>query len=107
MKKIVIVILTMLIETGLLWAISILINWELMEFLFLGSILLFAIPWLFLYFNTQNQNAYNVSAKRMTGQDTGGVKLFRFRFSPIMTGIVLYMVLSLCLTIFYYYEYFI
>ncbi|WP_336824904.1 hypothetical protein [Sporosarcina sp. USHLN248] len=107
MKKIVIVILTMLIETGLLWAISILINWELMEFLFLGSILLFAIPWLFLYFNTQNQNAYNVSAKRMTGQDTGGVKLFRFRFSPIMTGIVLYMVLSLCLTIFHYYEYFI
>ncbi|MFD1205707.1 hypothetical protein ACFQ38_11410 [Sporosarcina contaminans] len=107
MKKIVIVILTMLIETGLLWAISILINWELMEFLFLGSILLFAIPWLFLYFNTQNQNAYNVSAKGITGQDAGGVKLFRFRFSPIMTGLVLYMVLSLCLTIFYYYEYFI
>ena len=97
----------MLIELGLLWAISILINWNLMEFLFLGSLLLFAIPWLFLYFNNQNQNVYNASVKGMTGQDAGGVKLFRFRFSPIILGLVLFMVLSFCLTVFYYYEYFI
>lgn len=107
MKKAVIVILTMAIELGLVWALSILINWNLMEFLFLGSLLLIAVPWLFLYFNTQNQNMFNASVKGITGQEAGGVKLFHFRFSPIILGMVLFMFLSLCLTVIYYFEYFV
>lgn len=106
MKKVLIVFLTILIETGLLWAISVLIRWDLMEFLFLGGVVLFAIPWLFLYSSTHNQNVHNASIRGITGQDTGGVKQFQFRFSPIMVGLVLFMVLSLCLTVYYYYDYF-
>lgn len=107
MKKTLLVILTMLLETGLLWAISMMIQWDFMEFVFLGSVLTFAIPWLFLYFNTQNQNVFNVSVKGATGQNAGRVKLFQFRFNPIILGLVLFMVLSFFLTVFYYYDYFI
>lgn len=105
MKKVLIVLLTMLIETGLLWAISIFIQIDLMEILLLGGVLIFAIHWLFLYFSNHNQNVYNASV--MIGQDIGRVKLFRFRFSPIIIGLVLFIVLSSCLTFYYYYDYFI
>lgn len=97
----------MLIETCLLWAISIFIQWDFMEFFFLGGVLVFTILWLFLYFNNHNQNIYNARMKGMTGEVTERVKLFRFRLSPITIGLVLYMVLSFCLTIYYYYDYFI
>ena len=107
MKNVSIVILTMVIELALLWGVSILIHWELMEFLFLGGLLIFAIPWLLLYFTNHNQNVYYASVKGMTGADAGKVKVFRFRFSPIILGLVLFMILSLSLTVFYYYEYFI
>ncbi|REB10154.1 hypothetical protein DVB69_04945 [Sporosarcina sp. BI001-red] len=107
MKKLLIVILTMLIETGLLWGMSIFIKWDFMETIFLGALLIVAILWLFLYFSNHNQNVFYASVKGLTGADAGGVKLFRFRFPPIILGLILYMVLSLCVTIFYYYDYFI
>ncbi|MFC5603175.1 hypothetical protein [Sporosarcina koreensis] len=107
MKKVSVVILTMMIEAGLLWSVSKFIGWDFMEIIFLGGLVIFAIPWLFIYFSTHNQNQFNASVRGMTGQDTGRVKLFEFRFSPIILGLVLFMVLSLCLTVVYYYEYFI
>ncbi|VDG96817.1 Uncharacterised protein [Lysinibacillus sphaericus] len=107
MKNILIVILTMLIETGVLWAISIFIHWDLMELLFIGGLVILAIPWLFLYFTNHKQNVYYANLKGMTGQDAGRIKLFRFHFSPIIIGLVLFIVLSLCLTIYHYYDDFI
>ncbi|WP_025786145.1 hypothetical protein [Sporosarcina sp. D27] len=107
MKKVLVVILTMLIETVLLWAVSIFIGWDFMETIFLGGLLIFAIPWLYLFFSNHEQNVYNANVKGMTGADIGGVKLFQFRFSPIIIGLVLFMIISLFLTIYYYYDYFI
>lgn len=107
MKKALTVILTMLIETGLLWIISIIFNWNLMEILFLGGVVIFAILWLFLYSSTQSNNQYNAGVKGETGQDSERIKLFQFRLSPITLGLILFIVMSLCLTIFYYYDYFI
>ncbi|RTR36228.1 hypothetical protein EKG37_01335 [Robertmurraya yapensis] len=107
MKKFLAVILTILIETGLLWVISIIFKWNLMEILFLGGVIIFGLLWLFLFSSNQSQNQYNAGVKGMTGQEVGGVKLFRFRLSPITLGLVLFMVLSLCLTIVYYKDYFI
>ncbi|MGN7941679.1 hypothetical protein [Virgibacillus sp. 6R] len=107
MKKTLIVVLTMLIETGLLWILSIIFKWNLMEILFLGGVVIFAILWLFLYSSTQSNNQYNAGVKGETGQDSERIKLFQFRLSPITLGLILFIVMSLCLTIFYYYDYFI
>ncbi|WP_175638441.1 hypothetical protein [Metabacillus schmidteae] len=107
MKKVLGVILTLLIETGVLWGISIVFSIELMEILFLGGVSIFAILWILLYSSTHSQNQYNANVKGMTGQDAGGVKLFRFRLSPITLGLVMFIVISFCLTVFYYYDYFI
>lgn len=107
MKSFLAVILTILIETGLLWGISIIFKWNLMEILFLGGVIIFGVLWLFLFSSNQSQNQYNARVKGTTGQEAGGVKLFRFRFSPITLGLVLFMVLSLFLTIVYYKDYFV
>ncbi|MEQ2528431.1 hypothetical protein WMO40_17230, partial [Bacillaceae bacterium CLA-AA-H227] len=71
-----------------------------------GGVIIFGLLWLFLFSSNQSQNQYNARVKGTTGQEAGGVKLFRFRFSPISLGLVLFMVLSLCLTIVYYKDYF-
>lgn len=107
LKNFLIIILTMLIETILLWAVSIFIGWDFMETIFLGGLLIFAIPWLYLFFSNHERNLYNANVKGMTGVDIGGVKLFQFRFSPIIIGLILFMIISLFLTIYYYYDYFI
>jgi len=107
LKKALTVILTMLIETGLLWIISIIFKWNIMEILFLGGVVIFAILWLFLYSSTQSNNQYNAGVKGETGQDSERIKLFQFRLSPITLGLILFIVMSLCLTVFYYYDYFI
>lgn len=107
LKKTLIVVLTMLIETGLLWILSIIFKWNLMEILFLGGVVIFAILWLFLYSSTQSNNQFNARVTGETGQDSERIKLFQFRLSPITLGLILFIVVSLCLTIFYYYDYFI
>jgi hypothetical protein len=107
MRKAFVVIVTMLIEGGLLWGVSEIFQWNLMEILFLGGLLIFGVIWLFVFYTNQIHNEINVGAKGWTGQDAGGIKLFQFRLSPITLGIVLFMVLSFCLTVFYYADYFI
>jgi hypothetical protein len=107
MKKISIVLLTMLVEGGLIWGISKFFGLDFMEILFLGGLIIFGGIWLFLFYTNQIHNEMNVSTKGFTGQDVGGIKLFKFRLSPVSLGIVLFMLLSFCLTVFYYSEYFI
>lgn len=104
MKKGFIVLLTMLIETVLVWGLSIFIGWGFVETIFLGGLLIFAILWLFLYFTNHNQNIYYSSVKGITGMNAGAVKVFSFSFSPIIFGLILFMILSLVFTFIYYYN---
>ncbi|WP_456270969.1 hypothetical protein [Bacillus sp. AK031] len=107
MKKASIVLLTMLIETGGLWIVSLVFGWNLMDVLFLGGLLIFGVIWLYLLFSNQTNNGFNAGVRGWTGQDAGEIKLFRFQISPVTLGIVLFMLLSFGLTIFYYSSYFI
>jgi hypothetical protein len=107
MKKGTIVLLTMFVEAGLLWVVSSLFGWDLMEILFLGGLLIFGLIWLYLLFSNQSNNGFNAGVRGWTGQDAGEIKLFKFQVSPVMLGIVLFMLLSFALTLFYYSSYFV
>ncbi|MFC0274990.1 hypothetical protein ACFFIX_27200 [Metabacillus herbersteinensis] len=92
MKKVLRVILTMLIEIGVLWGISIVFQLNLLEILFLAGVVIFAILWLFQFSSNQSQNQYIANIKGVTWQDAGGIKLYRFLLSPITLGFsVVYM----------------
>ncbi|WP_421385213.1 hypothetical protein ACOJQI_10760 [Bacillus salacetis] len=106
MKKALIVILTILIEAGLLWLVSIFFGWNFMDVIFIGGLLIFGGIWLYLLFTNQNNNGFNASVKGWTGQDAGEVKIFRFKVSPVILGIILFMGISFGMTIFYYSAYF-
>ncbi|MEI5907927.1 hypothetical protein WAK64_12760 [Bacillus spongiae] len=106
MKKTLLVILTMLVEGGVIWGISKYFEWNIMEIIFLGGLVIFGVIWLFILYTTKIHNEMNVGLKSSTGQDVGGIKLFQFRLSPVTVGVVMFMALSFCLTIFYYADYF-
>lgn len=106
MKKLWLVILVMIVETVALWIVSVLLNWNLMDVLFLGGLALFAVVWLVLLAINQSNNVYNSNEKGWTGQNIGGVKQFHVNFSPVMVGMVGFILISLIVTLIYYAEYF-
>ncbi|WP_430788066.1 hypothetical protein VBD025_18115 [Virgibacillus flavescens] len=105
MKKFGWVLLTLALEAIVLWVVSVVLTWNFMDILFLGSLGIFAIVWLLLMWTNQSNNSFNVSEKAWTGQDAGGVKQFHVHFSPVMIGMVLFVVGSFVMTIIYYAEY--
>ncbi|TQR20474.1 hypothetical protein [Psychrobacillus vulpis] len=58
-----------------------------------------------LYFN-QTNNQFNGTTRGWTGQNTGGIKQFQFKMSPITLGITLFAGISFLITIITYYPYF-
>lgn len=105
MKKFGWVLLTLALEATVLWIVSIVFAWNLMDILFLGSLGIFAIVWLCLMWTNYSNNTLNGSEKGWTGQDAGSVKQFHVHFSPVMIGMVLFILGSLGMTIIYYAEY--
>ncbi|MFZ3579884.1 hypothetical protein [Virgibacillus sp. DJP39] len=53
----------------------------------------------------QSNNSFNGYEKGWTGQDAGGVKQFHVNFSPVMIGMVVFVIISLVVTVIYYAEY--
>lgn len=106
MKKSAWVALVIVMEAVALWIVSLVFTWNVMDVLFLGSLAIFAIVWLTSLWTNQANNAYNGEVKGWTGQNAGGVKQFHVRFSPIMIGMVMSVIISLIATVVYYAEYF-
>lgn len=96
----------MVLETIALWTVSLVFDWNLMDVLFLGSIGIFGVVWLVLLMINQSNNAYNGAEKGWTGQNAGEVKQFHVHFSPVMIGMVVFIIISLIATVIYYAEYF-
>ncbi|WP_144510546.1 hypothetical protein [Bacillus sp. FJAT-22090] len=106
MKKSYIVLTTIAIETVVLWGVSLFFEWGFIDTIFLGGIAIFGCVWLSqLYFN-QNNNQFNGYTKGWTGQNSGGIKQFHFKMSPITLGLLIFAGISFFITIIMYYPYF-
>ncbi|WJY28070.1 hypothetical protein [Sporosarcina trichiuri] len=104
MKRIVIILLTMSVEAVILLGLARYLGWTFMETIFLGSLLIFAVPWLFSFVMNHNRNVYYSNVRGMTGGEAGAVRVFRLRISPVMMGLLLSVVVSFVLTLVFYYE---
>ena len=107
MRKGYIVLLTIATELIALFIISKLITLNFIDTLFLGGIGLFGVVWLFSFSMTQQNNVFNASMKGITGQKTGGIKVFRFNINPITLGLLIFCISSFIITMIYYSSYFI
>ena len=106
MKKILAVCFTMVVEFLLIWLIAIIFSINLMEILFLASILVFAVIWLLSLAFRNSNNQSHAHNKGILGYKTGDIQLFRFQVSPIIMGVLLFVLISIILTGIYYASYF-
>ncbi|KUP09022.1 hypothetical protein Q73_01135 [Bacillus coahuilensis m2-6] len=95
-------LLTIIMETGGLYLISIVIGMEFMEIYFLGSIAAFGAIWLYSLAIHNSNKVHNASERAATGIQEGETKAFDFKFSPVMVGMVLMILISLVGTLIYY-----
>ncbi|ALX48456.1 hypothetical protein [Lentibacillus amyloliquefaciens] len=107
MKKFYIVLMTIVVEALLLWGVSRILGWKLIDIIFLGGILIFGIKWLFSLYIHQENNEFNAYVKGDTGQDAGGVRPFEFNMTAIDAGLLLFIAGSFLITFGTYYSYFI
>ena len=107
MRKGYVVLLTIFTELLSLLIISKLINLSFIDTIFIGGIGIFGIVWLFSLSMNQRNNVFNASMKGVTGQETGGIKVFRFKINPITLGLIIFCVSSFIITMIYYSSYFV
>lgn len=107
MKKATIVFITILVETGFLWFISDIISWQFVDIIFIGGIIIFGIVWFFQLDKNQNSNVFNANRKGWNGEGEAEVKPFEFELSSVSLGLLLFIVISLLVTVVTYFPYFI
>ncbi|QHE53403.1 hypothetical protein [Pontibacillus sp. HMF3514] len=106
MKSFLIVLGTVLFEFLLILVVAKLFGVQVMEVLFLGGAFIFGVIWLSGYEMNRVNNIVKAGTKGWTGLDAGQVKLFRFEITPLMLGLILFMIISLVITFIYYAPYF-
>ncbi|AIF65370.1 hypothetical protein SAMN04489762_2719 [Terribacillus saccharophilus] len=106
MKKTLAVCLTIVSEFLLIWLIAIIFSINMMEILTLGGILVFAVIWLFSLAVRNSNNQSHAHNKGFLGFKTGDIQLFRFQVSPVIMGVLLFVLISIILTAIYYASYF-
>lgn len=106
MKKMHIVMLTIFAQAIGLFILSLVIKWNYVDMLLLGSILLFGVSWLFPMHVNHTNNQYNAYEKGWTGKDTGAITPYIFRLNSIVLGQIIMIVLSIIITAIYYLPYF-
>jgi len=105
MDKVYIIAVTVVIETILIWLVSLFFGWSFIDTIFLGGLAIFGCVWLFLLNNNQINNEYNAVTKGQNGQVTGVIKPFQFKMTPITLGLLLFLVVSFLVTVVKYYPY--
>ena len=107
MKRTKIIFATIAGETILLYLISLLFGWSFLEIIFLGGLAIFGCIWLFKLNINQSNNQYNAHIKGWTGQNSGVIKPFQYKISPVSQGLLIFLVGSFLITLIKYYPYFI
>ena len=102
MRTVIIAGVTIIMETILLWLLSLWIGVNVMEILLLGGISIFGLVWFFQHGSTYASNQVNSMTRGWTGLDAGGVRVFRFKFGPIVFGLLIFILISLVITVVYY-----
>jgi hypothetical protein len=106
MMNLVIILGTILIESLLIWVVSMLLNWNFFDISFLGGVIAFGAIWLLQINKVQNKNQDHAQIKGMTGEQVGEIQVFKFKLNPILIGMVLYILVSGVATFIYYKDYF-
>jgi len=107
LKRTKIIITTIAVETIILYLISLLFDWSFLEIIFLGGLAIFGCIWLFQLNMNQSNNQYNAHIKGWTGQNSGEIKPFQYKLSPVSLGLLIFLVGSFFITLIKYYPYFI
>lgn len=106
MKKSSIVLITVAIETMVLWFVSHFLGWVFIDTIFLGGLAIFGSVWLFQLYSNKTTNEFNATTRGWTRQDSGGIKPFQFNMSPITLGFFIFLMGSFFIMILTYYPYF-
>ncbi|MDP5274969.1 hypothetical protein [Chengkuizengella axinellae] len=108
MKKTMIVMLTMLIEFALLWGVSFTLGWALIDIIFLGGLAIFGVIWLTKVSGNLGKQAVNAEVRGWNGLkiEDEGVDINKFNLSPVLLGVILFLIISLIITIVHYWSYF-
>ncbi|HDX9580198.1 TPA: hypothetical protein ROX88_003823 [Bacillus pseudomycoides] len=105
--KILKITLTLFVEVAIIFLFAKLVNWTFMESLFLGSLAIFGLTWLFLLNMNRNANMDRAITKSMTGVNTGEeITPFQIRMNPYMIGTLLLLTISFIVTVIHYLPYF-
>lgn len=105
MKSIYIILATLTVETLIIWFASYLLGWNFIDTILLGSLLLFGIVYLFRLYIHQTNATFNANIAGWTWEEAG-IGPFHFRISPIIIGLILFIVISILVTFITYYRYF-
>ncbi|MCF6409800.1 hypothetical protein [Pseudalkalibacillus salsuginis] len=100
------VIATIMFNTGLSYAFSKIVGWSFIESIFLCGLLLFIIIWMTMLNGSISNNTVNASLKGTTGVTTGEIKPFTLTFNPFILGTIIYLLISGIATVVYYFPYF-
>lgn len=106
MKKSIAVSLTIIVEFLLIWLIAITFSINLVEILFLAGIFVFAVIWILSLAVRNSSNQSHAHNKAFLVYKTGDIQLFRFQISPVIMGVLLFVLISAILTGLYYASYF-
>ncbi|WP_261129752.1 hypothetical protein [Bacillus sp. Marseille-Q3570] len=104
--KFLLVIATIMFNTGLSWLFSRLVGWSFMESMFLCGLLVFIVVWMGMLNGKMSNNQVNASIKGTTGVNAGEIKPFSLSFNPFIIGTLIYLVTSGIITVVYYLPYF-
>jgi len=107
MKKLIIVLVTMLVELVLIASVSYLFDWVFIDILFLGALAIFGAVWLYNWNNHQLRNEMHATDKGVHGVSTGVIQLFEFKIGPVRLGMLLFLIISFGISVYKYYPYFI
>ena len=107
MKKLIIVLVTMLVEVALIGGVSYLFDWAFIDILFLGALAIFGAVWLYSWNTTQLRNELHATDKGYTGVSCGEIRLFEFKICPVRLGMLLFLIITFAISVYEYYPYFI
>ncbi len=105
--KIMIIVGTICVEALLILFVSYLVGLQFIEIMFLGGLAIFGITWMFQMNSVQSTNYVTGYNKGITGRGGGEISVFNFKLSPIKMGMLLYVIMSALVTMFYYKDFFI
>ncbi|MGE6488648.1 hypothetical protein [Paenisporosarcina sp. NPDC076898] len=106
MKKGYIVLITLVMESFLLWLFSILLGWTFIDTIFLGGLLILGGAWFYHFNITPRNSEYDVSLENKNTQNAEAIKPFLFIMSPITWGLSIFAVGSSFITIIKYYPFY-